>query len=157
MRGKLVSERIEFNRSGDPIRGMDVGLRKDPNTIRIKAIVHYDPQKRQEYVLDGEDGEMFLTELLEGKIKEPHFYYLIGSNPAKRYNVFQYPPEGLIETPFIYGNTIWTIPESILYEDVNFQRGKDPRRSMGIGAEEAIHDWFDEHFPSFMPKYKINV
>ena len=41
-------------------------------------------------------------------------------------------------------------------EAVDFERGQDPKKAMGIGIEHAIHKWFDEMFQSFKPDYHIN-
>lgn len=155
MRGKLVSENIRFDRTGDPRKGMDVGLRGDKDTPRIIGISFFNPRDRAEELFTSEEGEEFLHQLIKGQIPAPHLYSLIGKR-GRKYNVFQYPPKGLLNTPFLYHNDIYTIPEEILYESVKFKRGEDPKSSMNIGVREAINKWMDWVFPSFKPRYQIN-
>src|SRR6056297_2005492 len=122
MKAIFIREKIEFNRSGNSIKGMDIGIRKDPKTPKIIGISYFNPKVNDEYVLEDGLGNQFLESLLKGNIKDPHLYSLIDKD-GKQYNVWQYPPNGLLDTTFLYNNNIYIIPRDILYESISFERG----------------------------------
>ena len=133
MKARFVHESVKFERSGIPMKGMDVGARKDPDIIEIKTIEHFNHIKGAEEVIAEEEGHEFLERIQSGNFRDC-WWYALNDRRGRVYSV-----KILMGTSILYDDVFYTIPKEVsIVEGVNFERGKDPKSAMGIGIQDEI-------------------
>lgn len=132
MKARFVHESVKFERSGNPMKGMDVGARKDPDIIKINVIEHFNADNNREEVISEEEGHEFLERLQQGKT-DNWWWYAFQTTMGKIYNV-----KNLLGRIIQFDDVFYKIPSHPVSESVRFERGKDPKSAMGIGIQDEI-------------------
>lgn len=141
---KIVKENINFERGIDPKYSMNIGFNNFFNNLKPGDVLEIQKDLPKIGRYKGEILE--LTKVLD----------TIDNKKRVRYNLFVDKKNYFLDK-FKCTSTIWQFgfdffkenfkvikKDGILLESMNFERGLDPKESMGIGKAKLIQKWLEE-------------
>jgi len=169
MKAKFVYEHIEFERGIEPSKAMDIGygdlserfikVRKFPDVYSVD-LMHY----RNEYVIWVKtfSSTKFKSKEYFDKIftllGEPYFKTGLRKN-IRTYTIVIHPHEKflkIIEKAYEkayremkpshrnLGGNNWKYARDYLRENIEFERGLEPKQALSLGRRALIKKWFDD-------------